>query len=128
MLECPRCETTVEVSLPEDSRIKDMADLSREKRRFGGVGVIKCYECHYEGDPLEFDPRSALPKVVDCYITTNGMVMACGEDGAQIPECQGFILVIGSELKLRCDEHTRFCFGKRGAWLEEADFSWWWNE
>lgn len=128
MLKCPKCETSIEVNLPTDSRIKDMADLSRQRRRDGGIGVIKCGECDYEGDPLEFDPRSRLPKIVKCLITTNGNVMAFDDDGNQIPECQGFILVVASQIKIRSDENTVWLFGNFRDWLEPADFSWWYTE
>ena len=125
MLKCPKCEAEMGVNLPSDSPMKDMADLSRQKRKAGGVGVIKCAGCGYEGDPLEFDPRSTLPKVVKCYITTKGMVIAFDAEDNQVCPCQGFILVVASELKIRCDEKTQFYYGKAGAWLKEVDFRWW---
>lgn len=128
MLKCPKCEATEEAYFSGDPRIKDMADLSREKRKAGRIAVIKCSGCGYEGDPLEFDPRSALPKVANCYITTEGMVIAFDADDQQIPECQGFILAVASELKIRCDGNTVWGFGRYGGWLKRADFGWWFLE
>jgi len=128
MLKCPKCDAVIQIKFPADWQTTDMADLSREKRVRGGVGVIKCGECDYEGDPLEFDPRSLLPKVQTCYITARGMVIGFDAAGKQVTECQGFILAVGSELKIRCDGNTKWFFGKRESWLEEADFSWWWLE
>lgn len=126
MLKCPECEALIQVNFPADARIDSMADLSRAYRLGRYVGFVKCAECGYEGDPLGFDPRSELPKVDKCYITTKGMVIAFDGEDNQIPECQGFILVVGSELKIRSDENTQWFFGKPGCWLEGADFSWWW--
>lgn len=128
MLECPKCGDSVQVNLPEDSRINDMADLSRQNRRGGNFGVIKCGGCNYEGDPLEFDPRSLLPKVKRCIISTNGMVMAFDAAGEQMCDCQGFLLVVAPELKVRCDEHTQWQFGRWKHWVEDADFAWWFIE
>ena len=139
MLRCPKCDDTVQVNLPADSGIDDMADLSRHARKVrkgqavelyagASVGLILCAGCGYEGDPLEFDPRSLLPKVEKCYITTKGMVIAFDGAGKQVPECQGFILAVASELKIRCDEKTQWHFGKTGSWLEKADFGWWFRD
>lgn len=136
MLQCPKCETSVQVNLPKESAIKDMVDLSREARLSreslgltsetgAAVGVVKCEACGYEGDPLEFDQRSLLPKVVRCCIHTNGMVTAIDSEGNQVTECQGFILVVASELKIRCDENTEWGFAKWNSWRKDADFSWW---
>lgn len=135
MLKCPKCESLIQVNLPPDSRIKDMVDLSRQARisrqsigltaDAGAAVGVKCDGCGYQGDPLEFDPRSSLPKVVDCTIGTGGMVMAFDAEDNQVTECQGFILAVASELKIRCDKNTKWFFGKRDAWLVEAYFNWW---
>jgi len=125
MLKCPECKTSIQIDLPADSHIKDMADLSRQNRANGGTAFVRCALCEYEGDPLDFDPRSLLPKVDKCYICSNGMVIALDAAGKHVPECQGFILEVASELKIRCDEKTQWHFGKTASWLQKANFGWW---
>lgn len=129
MLECPKCGAAIQVNFPADGRIKDVADMSRQRRMDGGsdVLILKCGICRYEGDPLEFDPRSLLPKVKDCYIALSGMVAACDAKGSQIPECQGFILAVASELKIRIDENTKWYVGTESG-LQEMDFTWWFTD
>lgn len=139
MLKCPKCETAIQFNFLPGSEIKDMVDLSRQARATraslaltsvtgAAVGVVKCEACGYEGDPLEFDQRSLLPKVVECNIHTNGMVSAFDSVGNQVTECQGFILVVASELKIRCDENTEWNFAKWDSWRKGADFSWWFQD
>lgn len=123
-LRCPKCESQIQLNQTGPA-VMDMADLARQNRVTGGTGVIKCEGCGYEGDPLDFDPRSALPKIALCYITDNGMVICFDNDAHKVPECQGFILEVASDLKFRCDENTQWFLGQ----CKEinADLGWWWR-
>jgi hypothetical protein len=89
-----------------------------------------CSICDEQHDLVEkIGEHKGKVKVKDCWIFSNGNVMAFDASGEQITEVQGFILDIGEKLKLFCDADTEWYLADISTRrLIHADFSWWWEK
>ncbi|MCD6124312.1 hypothetical protein J7J62_03975 [bacterium] len=69
-----------------------------------------------------------MREIKDCFVFTNGMVMAFDKNGKQITECQGFILDVADKLLSYCNKQTQWHFAKWQEWAIPVNFNWRWEK